>query len=373
MKVTPSVNKYSNVLAYAEAKQVKPAEVDGWLGNGTLTDKIQAARLHFGRTISDSGQSETQKRLTQEIEKIEKTWKPLLSEIEGMPSSVDLDNLRAVGINIEPGRVEIVAEMDAKGNLIPIGIVQAKDEKLYDLIKLRAVRETKSRLHTFGHVKNLYAFANVVPMGAKKPRSLILKCTAEEWMLYAVNPTMISSAIAVARFKSSHADLPEGVWDLTVDDQKALSGFLSIFKAMKWDIRTNQEGDCEIEIQDGDSKTVDDRIKEINTAKKNAWQAKKDKGEKVSASAPEFTWPDGVIKQTLTFENATKKNVAHVNKGVVFGKDESGVAEQIVLWMSHALRQRIRTAWTNDLKGKLSSKPQMRIRFGTEIVSLGVV
>ncbi len=120
------VNKYANVMRYAEATDVNDGEMEGWIGERTLTELISAARLAL-RDNSDDEEEEPQTKITRYLSQLKETWEPFFEK--GLPKAVDLTQAP-----VQAGKVQIMAEVDDKGNITPLGIMQVDQPKLLSLL-----------------------------------------------------------------------------------------------------------------------------------------------------------------------------------------------------------------------------------------------
>jgi hypothetical protein len=315
------VNKYANVMRYAEATEIKEGEMEEWIGERTLTELISAARLAL-RETGDDDQEEPDVKVNRYIDQLKETWEPFFEK--GLPKKVDLTQAP-----VQAGKVQIMAEVDDKGNIIPLGIMQVDQPKLLSLL---APPKSKTPLaddlsQSISGVKTLYSYADLLPMSANVQRSIILDVAKDKWRIYVCEPNQWSCPIAEAIFAQPHLQIPAGKWFLDSAKQKALSFLLNNFPAEMINVSANKTH-CLITIQDSDNKTVEAHIEQINERKKKSWQSAKAKKKTTATEPPTFDWPEGCDDNVLALPDASGMKVAKLHHDVEWTDTEIAASKQ---------------------------------------------
>jgi hypothetical protein len=303
------VNKYANVMRYAEDSEIAEGELAEWIGERTLTELIGAARLAL-RDDDGGDDDEPQVKITRYLNQLKETWQPFFEK--GLPKAVDLTQAP-----VQAGKVQIMAEVDDKGNITPLGIMQVDQPKLLSLLappKSKTPLANDLRQSIVG-VKKLYGFADFLPMSANIQRSIILDVAKDKWRMYVCEPNQWSCPIAEATFAQPHLQLPVGRWFLDSAKQKALSFLLNNFPAKMIAVSADNTH-CRITIQDSETKTVEALIEEINERKYKSWQSAKAKKKTTATEPPTYDWPDGCDENVLSLPDASAMKVARLHRDV---------------------------------------------------------
>jgi hypothetical protein len=303
------VNKYANVMRYVEVSEIAERELAEWINERTLTELIAVAR----RALRDDEKGDAEKpedEVAHYLSKLKETWEPFFEK--GLPKAIDLKQAP-----VKAGKVQIMAEVDEKGNITPLGIMQVDEPKLVSLlapVKSKTPLENDLRQSILG-IKKLYAFADLLPMTKDSERSIILDVAKDEWRFYVCEPNKWSCPIAEAIFKRPHLQLPPGKWFLDSVKQKALSFLLNNFSSDMIEV-TADNTYCNVMVTDSGLETVEAYIEEINDRKRRSWQSSKAKKKKSATEPSTFEWPDGCELNVLPLADATEMKVARLHRDV---------------------------------------------------------
>lgn len=323
------VNKYANVMQYAEKAGIESTKIEEWIGKRTLTELVEDARTVLQENGSSG--SKQQEKIEQHLKDLRSKWQPTFAK--GLPKQVDPSQFPYQG-----NPVQILADIDEKGNLKPFSILQADGSKLLNLITpSKSLTPTADDVsQSLAGVVKLFAFADLLPMNLSVQRSVILDIKDDEWRMYVCEPNRWSCPVAVARFGQKHQQLPVGKWFLDSAKQKALSFLLQNFPDDMIDISTS--GDyCLIALKDGEDKTLNEYVSEIDEKKKRDWRIKKDKQQTKLENPPEFELPKEIKdnNNTLKLPDASAMDVARLRKNVTWTDTELCVSRNFRKQVAH--------------------------------------
>jgi hypothetical protein len=345
------VNKYANVMRYAESDSVKDMET--WIGDRTLTELLVAARLALKDTSEDAEKSTD--KIERYLSDLKQKWEPFFEK--GLPKAVDLTQAP-----VQPGRVQILADVDDKGNITPVGIVQAEQPKLLNLLApAKAKTPTADDLsQSVWGVKSLFPFADFVWFSSKEKiaRYIILDVAEDRWRMYVCEPKQWSSPIAEVVIAQPHQQLPVGKWFFDSETQKALRLVLNTFPEDMIAVSSNATH-CLITIKDSVHKTVEEHIEEINEKKLKSWRSGKISGKKVPSEPSQFHVPEEFQdnNNTLPLPDASALEVARLHRDVKWL--DTGIAA------SRQFRNEV-AAFCDEV---IDNKTFYRVRFGATQMS----
>jgi hypothetical protein len=304
------VNKYANVMRYAESLRVR--DMEKWISDRTLTELLAAARLALKDAKKDD--EKPNDKIERYLNELKQKWESFFEK--GMPRAVDLTQAP-----VQPGRVQILADVDDKGNITPVGIVQAEQPKLLNLLApAKAKTPTADDLsQSVWGVKALFPFADFVWWSSKDniARYIILDVAKDKWRMYVCGPKLWSCPIAEAVFAQPHQQLPVGKWFFHSEMQKALRLVLNTFPEDMIAVSSNGTH-CLITIKDSVHKTVEAHIEEINEKKVKNWKFLKTSGKKVPRQPSKFNLPAEFRNDsnTLLLPDASGLEVARLHRDV---------------------------------------------------------